>query len=93
MKISEAQKEALWVLIKGQGQRLVSLRARWEDEKAYEDFREYEKVIRECFRSAAPESSVLKITKAFRIHVRFPDLPFVVEFRIGRASIGWFPVL
>lgn len=80
---SKALMDGLSAAIKKHLERLSYLKSRWLDEREYEDFAEYEKVIREIFEGEG--FKVLKIGKSFSIDLAREGRKLNVK--IGARSI------
>jgi hypothetical protein len=59
---------------------------RWNDERQYEDFKEYIKAIENLFQDAAPAAKVTKVTKGFKIYVTYKGVH--VYYTVSTKSIS-----
>lgn len=77
-------------LVKDKHQKLFSIQDRWEDEKQYEDFGDYQKVVGEIFKEYG--FSDVKLTKAFKISAKTSDGEKVTVkiFKSGKINIEEF---
>lgn len=66
---------------------LLYLHQRWQDEKGYEDFKDYKsRIIDELTPLGV---SVLSITETFRITIQAPGFPYNPIIYITKSDIGW----
>lgn len=67
---------------------MVYLYGRWQDEKEYEDFNEYIKLVTakalECF----PQATDITFNKTFKLGMILPDFHRVV-FYVNSKTAGW----
>lgn len=71
----------------GKNERLLYLRGRWQDEREYEDFAEYEKIIKSIFADAGFE--VKKITKSFNITLLKDGIEFLLKVNMGSIKVSF----
>lgn len=65
--------------------RLLYLKARWQDEREYEDFSEYKKIIIDIFE--AEGFKVYKVTSSFEITLVKEGTEFCVKINLGSVKI------
>jgi hypothetical protein len=78
-------------LLKSVQGKLVALYERWQDEKQYEDFEEYKKVLEAEVLKHSPISNtqVKSIDKKFNITLVIPGFIYEVIIIINSKQIGW----
>lgn len=67
---------------------------RWLDEKEYEDFSEYAKVMERVLGEVAPTVKFIKATqRPFGCLVQIPDMPYKTHLITNSKAAGWKVVL
>ncbi len=68
------------------GDLLSNLYVRWQNEKEHEDFKDYEKVMKEKVGS----KTFIKATKRpFGFVIQLPNFPYKCQLFADRRGIGW----
>lgn len=74
-------------LVKDKNQILFDLQDRWEDEKSYEDFEDYQKMVTEMFVEYGLTD--VKLTRDFKISAKSPENKFVTVKILKSGSIEY----
>lgn len=67
--------------------KLHYMRERWQDEKQYEDFSEYQQIIKDIFTTGGYE--VKKITKGFKITILKDSKQFTVGINLTGVTVSF----
>lgn len=69
---------------------IVNLWSRWLDEKEYEDFSEYSKVMESALKEKAPDCTFIKSTKRpFGLIIQVPGMPYKTHLCATGKYLGW----
>ena len=67
---------------------LIKLYARWQDEREYEDFEDYAKVLQEI----CPVEFIRATRRPFGMIMKPEGFPFAVQVFVTSTSFGWKPL-
>ena len=68
---------------------LCNLYARWQDEKEYEDIKDYKNVLQPEIEKCCPGATIVSFTKKFDIKLNVPDFPYQPIIRVRNTNIAW----
>lgn len=68
---------------------LCNLYARWQDEKQYEDIKDYQQALQPHVEKYLPGATIVSFNKKFEIKINAPGFPYQPIIRVKAKSIAW----
>lgn len=88
-KTPQGRAATMKTLMDGIEKILGNLYARWQDEKEYEDIKDYKTALQVEVGNHCKGAVVVSFTKSFDIKLQVPDFPYQPIIRVRARSIGW----
>lgn len=71
---------------------LSQMHARWQDEKQYEDIKDYSDALMKVFKKDKREIALLSFTKTFDIKMAVSGFPYDILLKVRARTIEWVAI-